>query len=406
MVLADKKSVGRSLFDSGRFKEALPHFLEAISQNPNDFELYSYIGGSYSLTEDLGKAIVVYEKGLSLFPENIEWQKNIASIYIKVGNVEKALKQLYKLRDLIPDDQMVRENLRVLHQKTVPQWHFSMMNDEKRNKCFYESINKNVTSEDVVLEIGTGSGLLAMMAAKAGAKHVYTCEKVLPIATAAKKIINKNKLSDKITVNNKSSENLEINKDIPAKIDVLIAEILGTTLLEENIINVLNNLYEKLPSLPKKVIPCGAVIYGILIESPSLWKKIKVENTFGFDLQEFNNLYHEPSIQIDLKNNEYSQLSDKFEVARFDFTRQIKKEDASDISVKIIKNGNCHGVVLWYSLFTHEDIFIDTSPESEQTHWQQGFHPFELAETLKNGNYVNLKVSQKYSRISIHKETK
>ena len=58
---------------------------------------------------------------------------------------------------------------------------------------------------DTVFEIGTGSGIVAMMAARAGAGRVVTCE-VLPVmADAAREIVELNGLSDLITVINKKS---------------------------------------------------------------------------------------------------------------------------------------------------------------------------------------------------------
>ena len=52
---------------------------------------------------------------------------------------------------------------------------------------------------DIVLDIGCGAGLTAMLAARAGARHVYTCEQQPLIAQAAERVIDANNVNSKLT---------------------------------------------------------------------------------------------------------------------------------------------------------------------------------------------------------------
>lgn len=73
--------------------------------------------------------------------------------------------------------------------EAVNDFHFAMINDHARN-CFYRSaLQKAITPGDLVLEIGTGSGLLAMLAARAGAGHVYAIEANRNMADLAVQLI-------------------------------------------------------------------------------------------------------------------------------------------------------------------------------------------------------------------------
>ncbi len=70
-------------------------------------------------------------------------------------------------------------------QMVVPRYHFNMLNDRQRNEVYDNSIRKAVDANTTVLDVGTGSGLLSMMAARAGAKKIFACEMVRLIADVA-----------------------------------------------------------------------------------------------------------------------------------------------------------------------------------------------------------------------------
>ena len=63
-----------------------------------------------------------------------------------------------------------------------------MMNDNHRNECFKQAIQKLVKPDDLILDIGTGSGLLAMYSRDAGSQQVVACEQNHLKAEDAKKI--------------------------------------------------------------------------------------------------------------------------------------------------------------------------------------------------------------------------
>ena len=69
--------------------------------------------------------------------------------------------------------------------KLVPIWHVPMINEPERNQAYHDGLAAVLTPQKLVLEIGTGSGLLAMMAARLGARQVVTCEAVGLIADTA-----------------------------------------------------------------------------------------------------------------------------------------------------------------------------------------------------------------------------
>ena len=80
------------------------------------------------------------------------------------------------------------------------------------------------------MDVGAGTSILSIFAAKAGAKHLYAVE-FSDTANMARQIIKENGLSSRITVIQKKVEDLELGVDLPEKVDIIISEWMGFCLL-------------------------------------------------------------------------------------------------------------------------------------------------------------------------------
>lgn len=98
--------------------------------------------------------------------------------------------------------------------------HRWLLQDVNVQNKFRDAIFAQVKPGDVVLDLGTGTGLHAFFAAQAGAAKVYAVDSE-PILEMAKTIAKQNNLEDKITFIKAHSENL----NLPEKVDVLITNV-------------------------------------------------------------------------------------------------------------------------------------------------------------------------------------
>ncbi|GIL48462.1 hypothetical protein Vafri_4979, partial [Volvox africanus] len=103
-------------------------------------------------------------------------------------------------------------------------YHMSMLNDRQRTRCYVRGIRGAVDEaraqhpdqELVVLDVGAGTGLLSLVAARAGADCVVGCERELVLAVTANALTAANDLSDRVSIVQVHSKDLRVAPELPA----------------------------------------------------------------------------------------------------------------------------------------------------------------------------------------------
>lgn len=117
------------------------------------------------------------------------------------------------------------------------------LTDKRRTEKFQEAIERVVKPGDVVLDSGTGSAVLALMAARAGAKKVYAIEYDPYIAKLAVQNVINNDLSEVVEIIVGDVRNVNFPQGIV--FDVVIMEMLTTGMIDEYQVWTMNNLHAK-----------------------------------------------------------------------------------------------------------------------------------------------------------------
>ncbi|WP_162306093.1 50S ribosomal protein L11 methyltransferase [Oleisolibacter albus] len=170
--------------------------------------------------------------------------------------------------------------------QNVPQFHRTILTDQWRNDVYDAALRRAIGPGDHVLDIGTGSGLLAMMAARAGAGRVIACEMNPVTAALAESVIAANGYADRIQVVARHSKELELGRDLERPVDVIVSEIVSNTLVGQNVLEVHRDGVGRLLRPGGRVIP-GRIAARVALgynpdQSPSLG------TVSGFDLRRFD----------------------------------------------------------------------------------------------------------------------
>ncbi len=391
---AVNKNLAASYVDKGNvfahqddIKQAVKYYHEALKEMPESIPALYNLGSLMYDMGDIDQAVRLYEQTIKLNPNFPEGFYGLGKAIKKKGEIGESIKCLQKALNLRPNFSEARRALDHTCRTVVPRWHFAMMNDSDRNQTYEMAIKEAVKKDSVVLDIGTGSGLLAMFAAKASARKVISCERNAPIAEIAKEIVKRNGLSEIITVVNKDSKDLVIGHDLPDKANLLISEIFDVGLIGEGVIPTINDAFSRLLVPNGVCLPQRAKIYGALFESQKLFDHGRVSTVSGFDLGEFNTFSSSGYFQAQLSQFPHRLISNVFEAFSFDFNNEPSLSEKRKIPLKIAENAVCHGVVFWFKLFLTDDIHLDIGPKTD-SHWKQAVQLLTPAVSLKKDQEV------------------
>ena len=311
--------------------------------------------------------------------------------------------------------------------EAVNDFHYALINDRPRNEFYRECLRRAIVpGESIVLEIGTGSGLLAMLAARLGAKRVVAIEASPHMAALARRNINANNLDGTITILEALSTELDADdirkalgvstrrevsisaqtsgdtkpftSDLP---DVLVSELFGTLLLGESALEYLKDARERLVRPQCRIVPPRGRQLAALVECPAIAALSRANDFEGLDLGHVNVLQDTASLvfakQYGFRFGDVPSrfLAPTIEVLSCDFARDAPGDWKAEMEhlVTCSEAGTAHCVVLFWeatqggpgtpSWEGDDELMMSTDPRATRSHfardmqWGQGIQLLE-----------------------------
>lgn len=300
-----------------------------------------------------------------------------------------------------PNDTEVRDIVRTGLSGGVAAFHSRMLRDEQRNSAYARAIARSVREDMIVLEIGTGAGLLALMAARAGAL-VVTCEANPMIAAAAQEIAARNGLSDRIKIIAKRSEALEVGIDLPERADLLIHEIFGDSLFNEGVVAAVADARNRLVKPDAVMLPARAELRIALVEDESPRAR-SLDPVEGFDLSPFELLTHPITKRLRPGAEQIRICSRPRSALGVDFTQDPPFGAERETLTIRSTGGRIDAVAQWLRIDLGSGDFLENDPFGDsRSHWKAPL--FYLAQPIEtqNGDPIEVMIRRSGTAVTIN----
>jgi hypothetical protein len=266
----------------------------------------------------------------------------------------------------------------------APAIHIAMLDDHARTLAFCKGIDAATSKEDVVVEIGVGTGVLSVRAATAGAKHVYGIEET-GIADLAERVFEANGVRDRITLVRGRSTQV----DLPERGNVLVTETIGNDPLDEGILEIVADAKRRLLVPGARIVPAALEVWALLVDVPRAVFERHVftpdrlaayRASYGIDFAPLAAHHLGPTQPIMVKSEEalrWERVADPVRVAAIDFASEYETVLEEHVSVVARAPARTLGTLLLFRATLAEGITLSTLPGEvdPKNSWKFAFWP-------------------------------
>jgi len=271
--------------------------------------------------------------------------------------------------------------------------HRWMLRDGPRMAAFQRGIEAMVRPGAVVLDVGAGSGILSLMAARAGAARVYAVERT-PVARLARQLVQRNGLAGVVRVLEADLQQLQL----PEAVDLIVSEWLGTVGVDENL------LYPVLLARDRWLKPGGQMLPArvrAMLAPAGLATACEIDyfrqRPCGFELGVFAEAsMHEllcRRYQVRAEDlaapPQQAWLSEMGSAA----LAEALAPHRAELSFELPRDCRINALVAWFEAELAPGLLLSNGPDAAETHWGQLMLPLNRALQLPAGSRLQVRLA-------------
>jgi precorrin-6B methylase 2 len=275
-------------------------------------------------------------------------------------------------------------------------FHYRMLSDAVRMEAYRRAILAAVVPGQHAVEVGTGTGILAVLAAQAGAR--VTAIERFSILGMARAVARRNGVADRIRLVRGRSDLVQL--DEPG--DLLISEIVGNRILNEGLLESTLDARRRLLKPGARLIPCRLTILaevgraGRFEAIPDELARISAAH--GVDLAPLTAWFRERIAlgqvvwELSGEGEDFVSFADEVPVIAIDLEHFEEAEFVREVRIEPRRAGAANAVVLAFRLELQPGIELSTSGR-HPLHWSKPVFMLRDPVEARPGRPLRLRVS-------------
>ena len=268
-------------------------------------------------------------------------------------------------------------------------WHREMIGDATRTGAYRRAIFRTVRPGDVVLDLGSGTGILALFARQAGAARVYAIERT-DMVQIARHLCRANGLDRHV----RFLHGLSTELGLPERVDLIVSEIIGSFGLEEGLLRYLVDAKKRFLKPGGRVLPLDLELFLAPSEDRTIQDRLDVwdrtEAMYGVNFLPARRLAAARMYEVGAYPEDL--LGEPACLQRIDLFGVRDIHMRGRVHFEVMRPGRLTGLAGWFRTRLAEEIWLSTEPPLKDSSWENVFFPLERPLDVRPGDHIDAKV--------------
>ncbi|MES3001666.1 MAG: 50S ribosomal protein L11 methyltransferase [Pseudomonadota bacterium] len=268
-----------------------------------------------------------------------------------------------------------------------------MMADKVRMDAYAQALRDCVKPDSVVLDIGTGTGIFALLACKLGARRVFAVEPSDAIQVA-RDLAVANGCAERIEF----FQALSTRVTLPERADVIVSDLRGVLPLHGEHLDAIADARRRHLAPGGVLLPRSDSLWAALVQSEREYRRVNVpwaEGVHGIEMRPVSSLVANQWWRADVVPKDL--LSTPACWAQIDYASVDNADAEGEITLVAAQAGTTHGICMWFDAQLSDTVRYSNAAGAGELVYGRAFFPWLRPMRLEAGDQVRLRLQARFT---------